>query len=148
MGVVGGGVGGVRAARARREGVVTVEVQAWCAASVGWRVMREQKRRGEGETKRGREGEKKRRERRRERRERREEGKRKKRRVRGVARRDATTRAHGVRVVRGESVVWLVMREKKRRREEEKEEKKKRRRRRREEEKKRRRRDEEEMKKR
>ena len=117
MGVVGGGVGGVRAARARREGVVTVEVQAWCAASVGWRVMREQKRRREGETKRGREGEKKRRERRRERRERREEEKRKKRRVRGVARRDATTRAHGVRVVRGESVVWLVMREKKRRRE-------------------------------
>ena len=94
--------------------------------------MREQKRRREGETKRGREGEKKRRERRRERRERREEEKRKKRRVRGVARRDATTRAHGVRVVRGESVVWLVMREKKRRREEEKEEKKKRRRRRRE----------------
>ena len=43
-----GGVGGVRAARARREGVVTVvEVQAWCAASVVWRVMREKKKRRE-----------------------------------------------------------------------------------------------------
>merc|ERR1712166_494444 len=48
---MGGGAGGVRAARARREGVVTVEVQAWCAASVVWRVVREQKGRREEEGK-------------------------------------------------------------------------------------------------
>ena len=81
----GGVAGGVRAARAWREGVVTVEVQAWCAASVGWRVMREQKRRREGETKRGREGEKKRRERRREEKE--EQTRKKKRRERRRERR-------------------------------------------------------------
>eukprot|EP00964_Phaeocystis_antarctica_P082281 scaffold51582_cov30-Phaeocystis_antarctica.AAC.1 len=49
---MGGGAGaGVRAARAQR--VVTVEVQAWCAASVVWRVMLE--RRSEEEKKRRRE---------------------------------------------------------------------------------------------
>ena len=110
---MGGGAGGVRAARARREGVVTVEVQAWCAASVVWRVVREQKGRREEEgkgsvltqwgatlviqtTKRKRRGEeekrkKKRGERRTERRGRREEAKRKKSAARGRGRATAAT---------------------------------------------------------
>ena len=39
----------------RREGVVTVEVQAWCAASVVWRVMREKKKKKKRKKKRKRE---------------------------------------------------------------------------------------------
>ena len=58
----------------RREGVVTVEVQAWCAASVVWRVMREEKRRREEVIQLREEGKVRRREKRKERTERRRVG--------------------------------------------------------------------------